>query len=199
MCFHSWLPMYLLWQLLILFLNAESSTLARYSSFYLAQKVIVYPDSETKFRIVQIKYFKWTPKEEQYCTLLLASCSKEVSLNHGHGRNSRKGNLKSNVIGLEWVIYSSTKCHISNNKRTSWDQCARQGSALHNSVISVLFPWSLLLQRPKWTIILRFPNDTANFLILYIFGSPLQWENFLWTVWFALSEKKNVGLLCQFC
>lgn len=125
--------------LLILFLNVESSTLARYSSFYLADKVIVYPNTKTKFRIVQIKYFKSTPKEEQYCTLLLASCSKAASLNHGNCRNSRKGNLKSNVIGLVWVIYSPTRCCFSNNKITSWDQCARQGLALHSSISQCYF------------------------------------------------------------
>lgn len=54
---------------------------------------------------------------------------------------------------------------------------------------SVLFPQSSLLQRPKWAIILRFPNDTAKFLFLYIFGALLQWRNFLWSIWFALLEK----------
>lgn len=120
--------------LLILFLNVESSTLPRYSSFYLARKAIVYPDTKTKFKIVQIKYFKWRPREEQYCTLLLASWNKAASLNHGNCRNSRKGNLE-NVTCLVWVIYSSTKLLNGINVQDKVQLCI----AVFLSVISVEF------------------------------------------------------------
>lgn len=69
--------------------------------------------------------------------------------------------------------------------------CIAVQSALHFSV----FPWSLLLQRPKWTIILRFPNGTAKFSISLYF-LDLRHDEAISFGQFDLQSQKRKVVVC---